>query len=381
MTAGKTAVFDEVGNHRAEPFVHAAIRTLTIEMDQHLSLVAPAPVQVALSPSSVHAERFPPAALPVLDLLDHRTRDELERGRDAEAQARAMHPDSYYGFAIAAMATTELRPPHGMLSDRPAVFIDIPTAERIADDLDVDLEALLLATLAHELSHVWREHAEHRLTSHRALWLSEGDAQRDSWEILLRLLESEPWSVCATRACAAQVRLAGKQPPAYRAFRPEKTVSTSLLHGPLEQRTIELPTYHVPGALVDEHVSVTVKSEESPSFGDWVRLRDYSHTSGTWVVVDVTPVTHSTPRRKPAFGETAPGNENRLTLRPLGVLGAVPADERRSIRRLLHDVDPSDLRTPEAIALAEDLAMKERGDRTLSLKERLRRLRAEEDDR
>lgn len=264
-------------------FVDAAARSLA----SHLGRLPSGPVHVVLSDRPTHEQRFPPRAGEVLELEDLSEIPEDQREELAQRYAW-----SSYAHGVTTHAAAWQDPPAEVADGDLILYLDVESIESLSQELDVLFEGLLGRVAVHELSHAVRGHAtEHGRATHG--WFREGDAQRDAWHVLTDLLMDPPWAAVARWARAAQVRLADRQPSAYRWFECD-WVERSRLAGEAPQDPpnawISQPPRAVfvlaRGGLVEVPVADAAhRILGAPSVGDKVYLGDGSMVAGPWVVV------------------------------------------------------------------------------------------------
>jgi hypothetical protein len=173
------------------------------------------------------------------------------------------------------------------------MYLDVETIEALAIELGVLFEGLLGRVVAHELSHAARGHATQRNRVSQG-WFNEGDAQRDAWHVLADLLADPAWATIARWGRAAQVRLADRQPAAYRYFSSDWTERSHLsTHPPVDppDNWIVRPPRDV-FVLTHEGIAEVPMSMEwrsthmgAPHPGDLVYLGDRKMVAGAWVIV------------------------------------------------------------------------------------------------
>lgn len=249
------------------------------------------PVQVFLSPTETHSSRFPVRASEVLQLIDD---DQLDS--DAERDEEGLlgrFPTEAYAHGVATLAGDTLRLPPSARAGEPAIFLDLQRIETLAARLDVPFEALLGRTAVHELSHVVRGHVtDNPGVTHG--YVREGDAQRDTWQVLADLLADPFHARMARNARTAQIRLAELQPSAYRRFghaSPDRHISASAsLEEPDEWVILPardlLPLTREP--IIEVPLIMTLAALGTPVEGDEVYLLGEGLIVGPWIVVDRT---------------------------------------------------------------------------------------------
>ena len=208
-------IFDEGVTPWVPVFLDEWVSTLLPEIERYLGQRWPERIPIILSLHSAHSARFPPDAGLDRDLLSPESTEE------DESEAPETDPDALerrwwsYAYGIATRVSEQHNPPTGVGLGSPAVYLNVEHIERLAAQLQVQPEALIAATVAHELSHIVHGHTDDHHATHG--WFREGDAQRDSWSVLTSLLGSTR-RLTAREARAAQALMARQQPDAYQYF-------------------------------------------------------------------------------------------------------------------------------------------------------------------
>lgn len=239
-------------------------------------------VCIVLSDTESHTRRFPPSEADLSSLF----------GSEDEATAeqwRVSGEASCYAHGVTKIVTAGDNPPVGLSAGDLAIFLDIPTIQRLAERHAVGHEAMLARVVTHELSHALRGHA-HEASRATHGYLREGDAQRDAWQVLTDLLADPEWASIARWARAAQVRLATEQPPAYQRFG-QGTADTDRwkTSDPAEPRTWIMrparPILPLTRSDVTEVCASPFGRGETFAIGDSVFLTDRDLIVGPWTVI------------------------------------------------------------------------------------------------
>jgi hypothetical protein len=285
---GPFVIHDEAGNRATEAFFAEFLPAVRKVMAQHLGTEPPWPLHVVLSDHRTHAGRFPPAADELLELLDPSEAAEVSTNSLGLEAARRRYESASYAHG----AVTRVDARHGAPSAAPvgdlAMYLDVESIAALATEMDVLPEGLLGRVATHELSHVFRGHADGPGTATHG-WLAEGDAQRDAWEVLTELLRDSDWAPVARWGRIAQARLAARQPPAYRQFDLGGAERAGLRHDEVIDppgRWVVHPPRKVFRLVREGAVEIPVSAVlQSPAIADQVYLRDHDMVAGPWVVV------------------------------------------------------------------------------------------------
>ncbi|MGE0305415.1 MAG: hypothetical protein AB7N61_14945 [Acidimicrobiia bacterium] len=276
-------VYDEVQDGWSADFVDGFMPVALNRLRQHLGRTGDEVGRVVLSTREEHTRRFPERSGEASALLDNETGD--------EPLGASQYAWSNYAHGVTTKSRVELDPPADLPLGATTVFLDVESIVEAAQSVSVLDEAMLARVLVHELAHVARGHAsEEGVATHG--WLKEGDAQRDAWAALTALLGDPRWAGIARSARAAQVRLAQRQPPAYRQFGVDP-LERSIFESENPHEPTEWLTY--PVRPLDELVRealieiplrrITLISTAVPNVGDLVYLADAEQTAGPWVVI------------------------------------------------------------------------------------------------
>lgn len=212
MSVLEFEIHNECGHLAAEEFLDGFLGPVIQSLAAHLGRVPTGPVHVVLSDRGRHEKRFPPTAEEALELEDL-----SEIPEDEREQAAQRYSWSSYAHGVTTHAAAWQRPPGGVTDGDLCVYLDVESIESISEEVEVLFEGMLGRVAAHELSHAVRGHAtEDGRATHG--WYREGDAQRDAWHVLTELLGDPNWVTVTRWGRAAQVRLADRQPAAYRYF-------------------------------------------------------------------------------------------------------------------------------------------------------------------
>jgi hypothetical protein len=289
------SIYDEEGYEAAAQFldgwVSVAVRELTALLG-HPS--RPADVNVVLSATVNHQRRFPPEEEDVTTLMG--SEDENMEEQSPKIPLAQRFPPETYAHGVTALCDPDQQPPEGIPVGAPVIYLDIPTIAALASEHRVSEEAMLGRVLLHELSHVLRGHA-HQAGKATHGYVCEGDAQRDSWQVLADLLADPEWECLAREARAAQVRLAATQPAAYRQFGQSSPDTgrwnhqdPALNHWILRPARDLLPLSQP--AIIE--VPFFVRNRFFPPMvGDHVYLYEGSVIVGPWVVIGRANVSHA----------------------------------------------------------------------------------------
>lgn len=186
-----------------EGYLPRALNAITQEIGRPPHL--PDSVHVVVWGREDHARRFPPK------------REQMEELEDDPLPPELDLPKAWmqYAHGIATRARAHHALPDGIPIGVPLICLDIETLTEISQGMDVDLIPTLAGTSTHEMSHIVRGHTEDRATHG---YVQEGDAQRDTWGALHRLLSDPDYSAVASAARVTRDRMAARQPSAYRNF-------------------------------------------------------------------------------------------------------------------------------------------------------------------
>lgn len=378
--------YDEAGFDAAQRFLErwmpAAASELTHFLGSPRSLAEP--LQVFLSPTPLHNQRFPSQSADVIELIDP---DDVETNdrHDTESLAQ-LFQSTDYAHGITTRTDASLRLPQSVTLDQPAIFLDIETIDWLSEELGVPFESLLGRTAVHELSHVLRGHISSNVVTHG--YVQEGDAQRDAWQVLADLM-ADPFFVRTARAGrVAQVRLAERQPSAYRRFghaAPDRySHGSNLLEAP--RNWITRPARKIlpltQQSIIEIPISLTSAALGTPALGDAVYLQGDDLIVGPWIVIDRTAHPHREHRADMNAIEArdkanrSEGRYEWLQLRPSHDLKAsleVPTDvglgwQATLLVKRLTDADMEELCTalqphagPLAAAAARSIRLAEEG--------------------
>lgn len=325
----------------------------------HLGRLPAGAVHVVLSDRETHESRFPPRAGEVLELEDL-----TEIPEDEREQVAQRYTWSFYAHGVTTHAAASHNPPDGVAIGDLAIYLDVDSVEAISEELDVLFEGLLGRVATHELAHAVRGHAaEAGRATHG--WFREGDAQRDAWHVLNDLLTDSEWATVARWGRAAQVRLADRQPGAYRWFEADWAERSRLL----SQRPADPPTAWIirpPRAVfvLSQGGSVEVPVTDAarrilgaPCVGDHVYLSDSDMVVGPWVVVATRSYGRlSHPKDQAAIDQKAKEWKSKpqiawLFLRPTtGMLASIKSDVYS-----VPELSNRELKPDEVARLAEQL--------------------------
>jgi hypothetical protein len=243
-------------------------------------------VHIVLSNHAQHEHRFPERGS---------EQSVLNNGLSECPEGRLSHlGEDAYAFGIATRANSKQQLPPSVPPGAHVIYLDIETIEgKIAPELSVTPIGMLGAATAHELSHVFRDVAVvHQNATHG--WIGEGDAQRDAWDVLNRLLITDEFAVLAREAKAAQIRLSTEQPAAYQRF-PVGWEERNLLSGPgpvsEHQTWLVQPSrdMSVLAAAPRDVIGLPLIAASSmPRTGDHLYLTDNHLVAGPWIVLDVS---------------------------------------------------------------------------------------------
>lgn len=369
MGALDLVIHNECGHATAEEFLDGFLGPVVHALASHLGRAPTGPAHVVLSDRLSHERRFPPKPEEVLELEDLTEIPEDERDRAAQR-----YTWSLYAHGVTTHAAAWQLPPEGVTEGDLCVYLDVESIESISEELQVLFEGMLGRVAAHEFSHAIRGHAtEDGRATHG--WYREGDAQRDAWHVLTDLLTDPSWEGIARWGRAAQVRLANRQPAAYRFFESDWSERARLAnHAPHEPPSawIMKPPRAVfvvaNCGLVEVPVADAARSIlGAPSIGDHVYLSDASMVAGPWVVVGATRQSRAShPKDQAAverYGKELRAKPQILWLRlrqQRGMVAALESDVRSegglSARRLKQDELAwlaEKLRTPAAEVVAD----------------------------
>lgn len=277
------SIHDEAGHRWSVVLSEALLPVASKALVEYLGRVPDAPVHVILSDLDTHSARFPPR------------QDEIERliqlDDDQGTPALQRYEWTLCAHGVCTVAATKQRPPVDVTAGDIAIYIDVDSCERLAEKYAVSGEAMVARVLVHELSHAVRGHAT-RSDGATHGWLREGDAQRDAWWVLTRLLGDEAWDHVARWGRAAQVRLAQDQPPAYRSFGPDDADRRDLVQHPPSDPPPTWIIRPVRDAYILAHEGLTEvpvsNRRHAPKPGDLVFLADDELTVGCWTVIGST---------------------------------------------------------------------------------------------
>ncbi|MFC7597576.1 hypothetical protein ACFQU3_19845 [Terrabacter sp. GCM10028922] len=299
-------VHDEVGLVAAVRFLDGWLPVVAERLSQLLgSNAEEVNVHVVLSTAAVHARRFPVDTAALRQLMDQSLIDELATH---SGYLTLEVPPATYAHGVATRATEALHLPPEVAAGDAVICVDVETIRDLARELEVPFEALLGRTALHELSHVLRGHVweDHGVTHG---YVREGDAQRDAWQVLADLLADPNFAPTARAGRAAQVRLAAKQPSAYRHFghaSPDRYIWTRGLPEPPANWVIQpyrrlLPLTREPVIELPVRTGVKVGT---PVIGDHAYLAGEGILVGPWVMIGRADVPH-----QPHHGETSATEE------------------------------------------------------------------------
>lgn len=281
-------IHNECGHPTAEEFLGGFLGPVFQSLAAHLGRVPAAPVHVVLSDRASHERRFPPKSEEVLELEDL-----SEIPEDEREQVAQRFPWTSYAHGVTTRAAASQSPPAEVTVGDLCVYLDVESIESISEELEVLFEGMLGRVAAHELSHAIRGHAtDDGRATHG--WYREGDAQRAAWHVLTELMGDPNLSTIARWGRAAQVRLADRQPAAYRYFGCDWSEQSHLRStAPLDPPTawIVRPPRDVfvlaNEGVIEVPISIVLLSTHkgAPRTGDLIYLGDSDLVAGPWVVV------------------------------------------------------------------------------------------------
>jgi len=273
----------------AATFVTSWLETALPALSQTLGVAGPeGGLHVVLSSTDRHRTRFP-------------IRDEevqaLSGPYDEEpiGDPRSGVLGQAFAHGVATRARALLHLPTGVPAGSAVICIDVPTVTELAEELGVTTEAMLARVLVHEGSHVLRGHIDGGGVTHG--YIREGDAQSDAWQLLTDLLATDEHASLARDARVAQVRLAARQPPAYRRFGAgapdtgrwmEDAPSPNVWVVRPSRAVLVLAQYEI----VEVPVLLSGRAGR-PRTGDRVVLADREFAVGEWVVMATSPASHA----------------------------------------------------------------------------------------
>jgi hypothetical protein len=246
---------------------------------------------------------------------------------------------------------------------------------------NVLFEGMLGRVTAHELSHVVRGHATADGQATHG-WFREGDAQRDAWHALTELLTDPAWATVALWGLAAQVRLADRQPDAYRWFDIDWTERSHFAHAINPASWLVGPSRDVfvlaKGGPIEVPISVLLRRTwGSPCVGDHVYLSDHDMTAGPWVVTATRKRSRiSHPKDRAAIDVRAKESRSNLEIEWLSLrhtigMHATESEIRKSQRLSARGLTPEEVEEltgelllpfAEVVAIVADRRVAERAD-------------------
>lgn len=273
---------DEGGFEAEATFLDTWLPAAAVVLEGTIGTSSLDSLNVVLSTNAQHSDRFPP------DLNEARA---LSQGDDDPDDAVLVARSASYAHGVARCAETSMNPPQGIAAGEPTIWLDLDAIQRLASDLRVSLLSVLAGTAVHELSHIWRGHITDQGSTHG--FQNEGDAQRDAWAVLGRMLAADRWSAIARQARVAQARLAPHQPRAYQLFgfdsadryRPDLVAAAAAQFAMPSE--LHLPRLLTASEAIAEVAVKAPKADPTPHEGDelWLTFKDVIF--GPWTVLAV----------------------------------------------------------------------------------------------